>query len=254
MQDIYEYLRYTANLISDSVFGNQLILKGGSVLVSKLIECGRSDLYRLTSDLDIHCEKAEVWVSFYQNIEHILNNNDRGYVYNIIKRRSAEKGLIQSDSLTFSLDDNGTVIKFRIDMNIKSNRIITVEYSPILNMTTYDAYTMLSDKIATVSSQVIYRRIKDLYDLTVLITLQDYLYSDIVNHLNIKHPNLTLTNMLVPENFYELEHAYNLFQGIVNKPDIRYLVTYASTFLEPVYLGYNGELLWNTQTVRWVKQ
>lgn len=46
--DIYEYLKYTANLIAQSRFGNKLILKGGSVLMSKLIECGRPDLGRLT--------------------------------------------------------------------------------------------------------------------------------------------------------------------------------------------------------------
>lgn len=41
MDDIYGYLRYTANLISQSHFHNKMILKGGSVLISKLIECGR---------------------------------------------------------------------------------------------------------------------------------------------------------------------------------------------------------------------
>lgn len=143
MQAIYEYLRYTANLISTSPFGNKLILKGGSVLISKMIECGKEDL-------DIHCDKTEIWVAFYNNIENILNNNDRGYVYKIIKRRSQEKGLAQSDSLVFTLNDQGAIIRFKIDMNIKSSRIITVDYSPILNMTTYDAYTMLSDKIVVV--------------------------------------------------------------------------------------------------------
>ena len=83
MQDIYEYLRYTANLIAASEFGNQLVLKGGSVLIYKLIECNRLDLYRLTTDLDIHCDKKEVWIAFYTNIENILNNNDRNYIYKI---------------------------------------------------------------------------------------------------------------------------------------------------------------------------
>ena len=171
MQDIYEYLRYTANLIAASEFGNQLVLKGGSVLISKLIECNRLDLYRLTTDLDIHCDKKEVWIAFYTNIENILNNNDRNYIYRVEKRRSEIKGLETSDSLRFSLNDSGTIVNFKIDMNIKSNRIITVECSPILNMNTYDALTMLSDKIVAVSSDKIYRRIKDLYDITVFASL-----------------------------------------------------------------------------------
>lgn len=254
MDDIYGYLRYTANLISQSHFHNKMILKGGSVLISKLIECGREDLYRLTSDLDIHCDKKEVWIEFCNDIEDILNKNDRGYVYRITKRRSEIKGLNDSDSLTFSLEDHGKIVKFQMDMNIKSNTIITVDYSPLLQMNTYDAYTMLSDKIVVVSSNKIYRRIKDLYDILVLASIFDFKYSELVKHINIKHPNVKLKNMIVPDNISNIEHAYNVFSGIRNKPDIRYLLNYCLIFLEPIYLGYNqGELIWNTQQVKWLK-
>lgn len=248
------YLRYTANLISQSRFRNKMILKGGSVLISKLIECGREDLYRLTSDLDIHCDKKEVWIDFYNNIEDILNNNSAGYIYKIIKRRSETKELDTSDSLTFTLNTNNKTVTFKMDMNIKSNRIITVDYSPILNMHTYDAYTMLSDKIVTVSSNKIYRRIKDLYDIAVLASLYNYKYSEVTEHIKIKHPGVVLENMLMPCYFENLEHAYNKFEGIRNKPDIRYLVSYCTMFLEPMYINYNqGDLLWNTKTLNWIK-
>lgn len=254
MEDIYEYLRYTANLISQSHFHNKMILKGGSVLISKLIECGREDLYRLTSDLDIHCDKKEVWIEFCNNIEDILNKNDRGYVYRITKRRSEAKGLNESDSLTFSLEDHGKTVKFQMDMNIKSNTIITVDYSPLLQMNTYDAYTMMSDKIVVVSSNKIYRRIKDLYDIAVLASIYNFKYLELVKHINVKHPNVKLENMIVPDNISNIEHAYNVFSGIRNKPDIRYLLNYCLTFLEPIYLDYNqGELMWNTQQVKWFK-
>ena len=252
MQDIYEYLRYTANLISMSRFGNKLILKGGSVLISKLIECDRMDLYRLTSDLDIHCDKKEVWVDFYTNIESILNNNDRNYFYRIIKRRSSEKELGTSDTLTFELNDSGNIVKFRMDMNIKSNTIITVDYSAILNMSTYDATTMLVDKIVVVSSEKIYRRIKDLYDVIVLASIYSFVYSDVTEHLNVKHPNAVLNNMLIPANFEDIAHAYGKYVGIVNKPNIQELVALGYLFLEPFYLDHiEGELTWNTQALQW---
>lgn len=254
MPDIFEYLRYTANLIAGSRFGNQIILKGGSVLLSKLIECGREDLFRLTRDLDIHCDKKEVWMDFYTNIESVLNINDRGYIYKITKRRSQEKGLDTSDSLTFLLNDNEKAIQFKMDMNIKSNNIITVDYSPILNLTTYDTYTMLADKITAVSSRKIFRRIKDLYDITVLAAIQSYSYLNIMEHLNTKHPDAALTNMLTPENFSDLEHAYQMYKGITNKPYIGDLIGYSSAFLEPFYIRYNqGDLIWNTQESKWVR-
>ncbi len=212
------------------------------------------NIFGLTRDLDIHCNKKEVWIDFYTNIESVLNMNDRGYIYKITKRRSQEKGLNTSDSLTFSLNDDGKAIQFKMDMNIKGNHIITVEYSPILNLTTYDAYTMLSDKITAVSSKIIFRRMKDLYDITVLAAIQSYSYNNILEHLNIKHPNVKLVNMLTPENFSDLEHAYQMYKGITNKPYIGELIGYSSTFLEPLYIGYHqGDLTWNTQESKWVK-
>lgn len=257
MEDIYDYLRYTANLISDSRFKNKIFLKGGSVLISKMIENGRNDLYRLTGDLDIHCDKKDIWIDFYEHIENILNGNNRGYVYKIVKRRSAEKGLDTSDSLTFTLADGDKIIRFKMDMNIKSNRLITVDYSPLLNMNTYDALTILADKIAVVSSDKIFRRIKDLYDIAALASLYSFRYSDVMEHLNTKHPNIVLKNMLVlsdTETIDKIEHAYNKYEGILNKPDIRELIIICYSFLEPVYMEYSkGDLIWDMQTAAWQK-
>lgn len=254
MEDIYLYLRYTANLIAASSYGKMLVLKGGSVLISKLVECDRIDLYRLTSDLDVHCDKKEVWVEFCTNIENILNNNDAGYIYQIIKRRNTEKIIGMDDALTFSLNDNGRIVKFKIDMNIKSNRIITVEYSPLLNMQTYDSYTMLSDKVITVSSKYIFRRIKNLYDIAVLASIYSFNYGDVMQHIKIKHPNANIVNMLVYDNFSDIAHAYEKYEGITNKPDIRELITVCSSFLEPIYASnVKGDLTWNTQRLIWEK-
>jgi hypothetical protein len=252
MVDIYEYLRYTINLISQTEYKDIFILKGGSVLVSKMIEANRLDLYRITTDIDIHCNSKEIWINFSNNVETILNNNDRGYVYKLIKRRSDTKGLNTSDSLAFELNDKGNIIKFKMDMNIKSNSIITIEYSPLLNMSTYDAYTMLSDKIVTISSQFIYRRIKDLYDLSVLSSLYNFQYSEVIKYLSIKHPDVNLVNMMNTVNYEALEHAYSKYTGITNKPDFRVLLTICTSFMYPIYNGYKGELIWNTNTQTWV--
>lgn len=253
--DIYGYLVDTANLISQSRFGDKMILKGGSVLMSKLTECGRDDLKRITRDLDIHCDKREVWIDFYTNIESILNSNNLGYTYRITERRSAKKGLDTSDSLKFVLNDivNSKTIEFKIDMNIKSNTIITCDYSPILNMNTYDLNTSITDKIIVVSSKKVFRRIKDLYDIAVMASICNFSYSDVQKHIVVKHGNVELTNMLIPENYEMLKHAYDLYKGILNKPTLENLVSIDSSFLEPFYIGYNGELVWDCQRAFWVK-
>ncbi len=254
--DIYKYLVDTANLISQSRFGNKMILKGGSVLISKMIENSRLDLYRKTTDLDIHCDKRGVWIDFYTNIESILNNNNIGYVYKIIDRRSTKKGLDTSDSLKFELYDSnmGTKINFKIDMNIKSNTIITCDYSPILKMNTYDALTMISDKIVVISSQKIFRRVKDLYDLCVIISLYDLKYSDVMQHIKVKHNGAELRNMLTQENFDAIEHAFSKYDGIANKPDILVMVGLAQTFLQPIYYSKNvsSDMIWSKEKSSWI--
>lgn len=255
LEKIYDYLRITANLISQSRFGNQIILKGGSVLMSKLIECGRTDLERITRDLGIHCDKKEVWVDFYSNIEAILNQNTFGYVYKLIDRRSITKGLDTSDSLKFELYDSALnkTIEFKMDMNIKSNMFISCEYSPILNLTTYDLPTSISDKIVVVSSKKIFRRVKDLYDIAVMCSISSFSYNNILQHLEVKHKGYHLDTMLIPMYFEDISHAYNAYRGIENKPSIENLIGICSSFLQPFYVGYSSELIWNYQTGNWVQ-
>lgn len=253
--DVYEYLVKTANLISNSYFGNKMILKGGSVLISRMIENNRIDLYRRTHDLDIHCDKREVWIKFYTEIESILNNNNFGYVYKIVDRRSLKKEFVNSDSLRFELYDSNRNIKagFKIDMNIKSNTIITCEYSPILNMNTYDALTMLSDKIVTVSSQKIFRRIRDLYDLCVILEIYDIFYYDIMEHLRVKHGNVNLQYMLTEENWNLLKHAYLKYDAIKTRPELLELVSLANSFLYPIYNSkdFNTNMIWYHGGASW---
>lgn len=113
---------------------------------------------------------------------------------------------------------------------------------------------MLADKIVAVSSQKVFRRIKDMYDIAVLASLYNFSYYDILQHIRVKHPNCELKNMLVGDNFVQLEHAYSKYMGITNKPEFRDLLGLCNAFLEPVYLNYNGgNLLWNSQASRWVK-
>lgn len=68
--DIYDYLVFTAQLISRSYFKDKFVFKGASVLVSKLIQYEREDLYRITRDLDIHCSSKEIWVEFCDMVRY----------------------------------------------------------------------------------------------------------------------------------------------------------------------------------------
>jgi hypothetical protein len=59
--------------------------------------------------------------------------------------------------------------------------------------------------------------------------------------------------MLNPSNFKDIKHAYDLYVGIRNKPDVEYLVGLGNTFLQPFYTNYSGgDLLWNTDRLTWM--
>lgn len=251
--DIYEYLLYTVNLIAKSEFSNKFVVKGGMSLMSRLRQCDSEEMGRFTRDIDLHCNSMETWNEFCTRIEEILNHNDRGYIYRVIKRRSDSKPSDTSDSLELTLTYGEKIIKFKIDMNVKYDSIIEVEYSHILNMNVYDVYTQLSDKIVVVSSQSIFRRIKDLYDTDVLLRICNIKYSAVIDRLYTKHPDAVLCDMLTPSNYEALRHAYDKYSGIKNKTDIRNLIAGVKEFLMPIYGNFEGDLIWNSQLMRWEK-
>ena len=253
--EILSYLIHTINIIaSNKKYGNHFVIKGGTAMMSRLIAINRTDLGRQTTDVDIHCDSKELWIEFSNNIEALLNCNNYGYVYTLLEKRSDKTGLNLSDSLKLELHDINRVntIKFKIDMNIKSNSIISTEFMPILNMNVYDLNTQMSDKIVAVSNRTVFRRIKDLYDIAVLATLYKFSFTELNNSLNIKHSNSTLTNMVNMNNYNDLKHAYDKFDGIYNKPDFNVVFMTAVSFLEPFYGCRRGDLIWEPTCSRWM--
>lgn len=254
IRDIYKYIQATAMLIGQSRFRYLIALKGGAALNAILTENGREDLGRLTSDIDIHCDSKRVWIDFYTNIEQILNQNDLGYVYKITDRRSLRKELTSGDSLKFELLDTKTneTIAFKIDMNIKSNKIVSFAFSTLLNMNVYDKYTMMTDKISAISSRKIFRRIKDLYDICVLASLCEYNYTDLRKHIEVKFGDISeLENMLTVNNIDAIKHAYDEYVGIYNRPNIDTLLSIVNTFCEPIYSNWKGKAVWNPVIMKW---
>ena len=251
---IFEVLKKRASLVARSQYAACFVLKGGTVLIAKMFENNRMDLFRRTRDLDIHCDSKDVWNKFCTDCVDILNNNCYGYTYSLIDRRADRKGFDTSDSLKFEvLLATGDVVKIGMDMNIKSNALIGIAFDGYLNMSTYDAYTMLSDKLVVVSSQKVYRRIKDLYDLCVLASLYDFDLTHVQLTLKKKHNKTAgaLTNMLIPQNMADLGHAYTKFSGIANKPELDTLLDITVPFLAIIYSGAAGDYTWRKDARQW---
>ena len=77
--EIYDVLIDAANKISKSRYSMSFALKGGTVLISRLMESNRLDLFRKTTDIDIHCTNKEVWNNFCRDVECILNTGTSQY-------------------------------------------------------------------------------------------------------------------------------------------------------------------------------
>lgn len=253
--EIYNLLVSTANIISKTPYAGVFALKCDSALMSKMFEYNRADMFRRSSDIDIRCGSKDLWIRFCNDCEQLLNAG--GFArYKLVKRRSAIKGLDTSDSLTFEVTlRDGRCIKFGMDMNIKSDNIVEISFDNVLNMKTYSEYTMISDKIIVVSSNKLYRRIKDLYDICVLASLYSFRLDKIVYILRKKHENSfrSITNMLTYENMTNIQHAYDKFSGIANKPDIMVVLDIAQKFLYPFYNGVNEGYIWNNRSCLWEK-
>ena len=252
----FELLLNTIKILKQDKATDCFVLKGGMVLVTLMYLNNRSSLSRRTEDIDIHCANKEAWLYFKKNIAQILNNNTLGYRYTYIGSRLDKKGLPfdTSDSLTLHLETSqGVCFDFGIDMNVKPDSIVSAMFVPALNSKTYSPLTMLSDKIVVVSSNKIYRRIKDVYDLYALSLMYSFRLSEIREMLHRKHGRVELKNMLVINNLEQLTHAWFKFTGIQNKPEFGIMFSRNKYFLEPIYAGIKEEYIWSVSSGRWIR-
>ena len=247
---LFEVLQIMIRQIGGSKYNKHFVLKGGSALMTLLLESNKENLFRKTSDIDLHVDSAEIWREFKSNVESILNSNPYGAIFSVISSRDKSE---VSDSITLQADYSGGSDKVKIDMNVGVFSTITMAYLPTLGINSYDCETMLVDKINAVSSQKIFRRIKDLYDICAISQLKNYSSADILKHIEVKRPEFFTDgkNMLVPENIDNLEHAYSQYRGISMKPKFELVLNLCINFLEPFYLRIEN-VVWNGE--KWIKQ
>ena len=241
--DVSTVLNSMLQSLSNSKFKNYFIIKGGSALMIMFKEMNETEYIRETTDIDIHCSDREVWNEFIYNCESILNNNNNGFKFTLIKERklTAETS---SSSLKFNVFDyiNNKECTVKIDMNIKSNNIIGYKKFKSIDLNHFDFYTMLSDKIVVCCSKKIFRRIKDLYDLYTITRVSEIELIKLINRLELKHGIDKLEMFINEENYNDLEHAYSKYKGLPIDIDFNELYIYAINFLCPFIRYYNKEI------------
>ena len=253
----YNILVLMAKLLSKSKYVEYFALKGGLVLVTLIRDKGYNELLRRTGDMDIHCTSKDKWDLFCSECEDLFNTNIEGYTFKLIKRRNDMKPSEVTDSLSFSINHalHGT-FAIDIDMNVKSNDIVELEFNNSLGLNAYTVPSMLADKLNVIADYKLHRRIKDLYDLYVFITMYDLSFLDVSTAYSKKYGKKLneLQSITVPENFESLSHAYGKYDGITNKPKFNDLLNLCNAFITPVFEGLlNEKHIWECGRGIWVE-
>lgn len=234
--DKFEVLKYMANKIATKVNGHEVILKGGAALMDRILTFNPG-LSRVTTDLDLYVATEEVYCYIFNNILDILNDNELGLKFSISEHRG-RRGI--GEGFKFSVENKiGITQTFGIDMQVGQLGVINITPGVNINLDEYDNYTMLADKVTVVCSRKIFRRIKDIYDIYVLSMLQDYKMEVLVQTIKDKRPEFLESKRIMfrPDTMAELEHAYDKFTGIVNKPKFETVYKVSSNFVSPIYYG-----------------
>jgi len=231
------------NSIIDILVLNKVpvVFKGASVLKS-VIRDNSLDTDRITQDLDMD------WINPISNddlnlkVTNILNKLS---VPNMSLERYRDNDPLLKRSAGYRLfSDSKELISF--DISIRNNPY-TSTYTTLSGTKFVGASRekMYADKLSVLSSKLVFRRTKDIYDLYVLSLLGDYTLPNIIEVL--KYNERTLCEF---EEFLrrkeDLEHAYNKLEGISNKPDFETVYSRILDFCLPFIIktAYTCSGIW----------
>lgn len=252
----YEILLFMANKIFEVTNGRNVVLKGGLALLDRIIICNPG-LERVTRDIDLSIADEGTYDIIFSNILVIFNDNNIGLTFVINKhrgRRGAGEGYDFDVSTSY-----GSKHKLGIDMQIAQNGVIFTVPGNNIRLATYDSYSMLVDKISAVSSERIFRRTKDIYDIYALSILQDYSLNELVYRIMLKRPELreNAICMFRHDTIEKLAYAYDKLDGINMKPDFNVVYRTTSNFVAGAIIGLKGkadksEYIWKRGTNNWI--
>ncbi len=213
--------------------GIPIDFKGAMVLKACLMEAGFPDEIRHTADIDAnwYSDAPPSAEQLVESLENALQRN--GFNFHVCLYRMYGEGR----SAGFELSDSVTgEILFTIDMDVNRPVQPTQIYEVAgLKFRGVSSDQMLADKISTISTDKVFRRIKDVVDLY---------YLSHVLELDLNHLQQTLTNSgKVLERFHgflygkaALQHAYEKFRftGGVNKPSFDEVYAKVKAYLKNI--------------------
>ena len=213
--------------------GIPISFKGSMVLKACLIEAGYDEETRHTVDIDANWN-SDAPPSDKQMVESLKNAIEKAGIDLEVKlyrmygdKRSAGFELVDrnSDEILFTMD---------IDVNrpIVPTKMYEIEgfrfrgSSPV---------QMIADKVAAVSTDKVFRRIKDVVDLYYISNVFEFRIADVLQTLENSERTLGEFNGFIQRK-EELEHAYEKFRfaGDVNKPQFEEVYSRVRSYIKDI--------------------
>lgn len=227
-----------------NVYTDNFIFKGAVVLTEKIRLDGLVELGRKSLDLDIDCIED----LNQDEIVSIINLacNDLHY------KSEVKRNLGENKSLGIVIYNQDNIKLFSIDVGKKEFTDYTI--CKTINSTKFKAYTIervIVDKLSVISTNKVCRRIKDLYDLSIIILNYKVYNQQIINSFNKYKRCLGDFNWFYNEQ-EKLEHAYRKYDGIFNKPTFKEVYYPVLIFVNGFDRDKDKDLVWCREQQEWL--
>lgn len=219
--------------------GIPIDFKGSMVLKACLIEAGYSEETRHTVDIDAnwYSDSAPTAEQMTDSIQQAIDktNTDLGV--------SLYRMYGQGRSAGFEIKDKSTdEILFTMDIDVNRPAVPTQIYEVAgIRFRGVSPIQMIADKLSVISTDKVFRRIKDIVDLYYLSNVFDFNIDDI--NQTLKNSGRTLENFNGFLNRTdELKHSYEKFRfaGDVSKPPFEKVYTTVKEYIKDVLPTQTG--------------
>ena len=210
---------------------NYPVVFKGAMVLTKIIEEKEYNVFRNTEDIDLDWENYNISMDeLTLMVEDAVKELDDGLYVEVVRNFG------ENTSAGFDIrrrDYDYDAYLFSIDVSIRYNNYYDVYESYYgVQFRGASLEKMCVDKISSISSDRIFRRIKDIYDMYVISHLEDFSIYKLNEILEGSGRYVYDFNVFL-NSYDDLEYGYNKLRGIVNKPDFEIVYPRVRDFCMP---------------------
>ena len=193
---------------------------------------------RLSRDLDLQILDIDKWTDMIDNFDNINKHSKLNIKYQISKIN------VMGKTVRYFIKGNNGV-RFSVDANNDPNRYSYDKIS--INGVKVNFFTpniMLADKLASVASEHIYRRTKDLYDIYLISSVFEFKLPKLIRRIKSKRDiDTSHIEIYNPKSLDDLKKGYEALQFMEGsaKPDFDEVYERIKYFTYPIYTALQDE-------------